>query len=160
MNLIQIANGMGASMSFGDLPQSTQIIEKINTILPDDKAITVTTTGNQFLKIYETLKQSQQNQLAGIIEDNVELRLEIVTDIAFNEISERRREKQIFQNNARIYLILMSIIVLGNLYSAYTYHQAAVKIIGKDYDSSMLTFVKSGFKLYENFIGKEGNNEQ
>lgn len=154
MNLIQIANGMGTNMAFGDLPDYALIIEKVNEILPEEKAITVTTTGSDFLAIYETLKQSQQNQLARVIETNTELRLEIVTDIAFHEISERRREKQIFQNNARIYLVIIAVIVLGNLYNAYTYHQAAVKILGEGYDSSMLGVVQEAFKWYDSLISK------
>jgi hypothetical protein len=105
MNLIQIANGMGDRMTFGDLPRSSYIIEKINLILPEDQNITVTTSGKDFIAFYETLKQNQQNQLAVIIEADTELRLEIVTDIAFHEISERRREKQVFHNNFRKGLI-------------------------------------------------------
>lgn len=156
MNLIQIANGMGTNMSFGDLPEYSLIIEKVNEILPEEKAITVTTTGSDFLTIYGTLKQNQQNQLARVIENNTQLRLEIVTDIAFHEMSEHRREKQIFQNNVRIYLIIVAVIVLGNLFNAYTYHQAAVKVIGQDYNSSMLGVVKEAFQWYDKiFTSKE-----
>lgn len=152
MNLIQIANGMGTNMTFGDLPQYSMIIEKVNEILPEAQAITVTTTGSDFLAIYSTLKQSQQNQLARVIENNTELRLEIVTDIAFHEISERRREKQTFQNNVRVYLLIVAVIVLGNLFNAYTYHQAAVKVIGQDYNSSMLGVVKEAFQWYDKLL--------
>lgn len=155
MNLIQIANGMGTNMTFGDLPEYSLIIEKVNEILPEEKAITVLTTGSDFLAIYATLKQSQQNHLARVIENNIQLRLEIVTDIAFHEISEHRREKLIFQNNVRMYLIIVAVIVLGNLFNAYTYHQAAVKVIGQNYNSSMLGVVKEAFHWYDTmFTGK------
>ena len=127
MNLIQIANGMGDRMTFGDLPRSSYIIEKISLILPEDQNITVTTNGNDFITIYETLKNNQQNQLAMIIEADTELRLEIVTDIAFHEISERRREKQVFHNNFQIYTLVIVAVVVVNFYNAYTYHQVAKK---------------------------------
>lgn len=161
MNLIQIANGMGDRITFGDLPQSTYIIEKINTILPEDKLITVTTTGNEFIAIFETLKQGQQNQLATIIEADTALRLEIVTDIAFHEISERRREKQVFQNNFRIYVLVIAVVVIVNLYNAYTYHQVATRVIGTDYQSSMLGILKEGFSALDSLTkSSDSNNSQ
>lgn len=149
MNLIQIANGMGDRITFGDLPQSTYIIEKINTLLPEDTNITVTTTGNEFIAIFEKLKNSQQNQLATVIEADTELRLEIVTDIAFHEISERRRERQVLQNNFRIYMLVLLAVVMVNLYNAYTYHQIATRVIGANYQSSMLGIVKNAFKALD-----------
>ena len=161
MNLIQIANGMGDRITFGDLPQSTYIIEKINTILPEDKLITVTTTGNEFISIFETLKQGQQNQLATIIEADTALRLEIVTDIAFQEISERRREKQVFQNNFRIYVLVIAVVVIVNLYNAYTYHQVATRVVGADYQSSMLGILKEGFSALDSLTkSSDSNNSQ
>lgn len=161
MNLIQIANGMGDRITFGDLPQSTYIIEKINTILPEDNLITVTTTGNDFIAIFETLKQGQQNQLATIIEADTALRLEIVTDIAFHEISERRREKQVFQNNFRIYVLVIAVVVIVNLYNAYTYHQVATRVIGIDYQSSMLGILKEGFSALDSLTkSSDSNNSQ
>lgn len=161
MNLIQIANGMGDRITFGDLPQSTYIIEKINTILPEDNLITVTTTGNDFIAIFETLKQGQQNQLATIIEADTALRLEIVTDIAFHEISERRREKQVFQNNFRIYVLVIAVVVIVNLYNAYTYHQVATRVVGADYQSSMLGILKEGFSALDSLTkSSDSNNSQ
>ena len=154
MNLIQIANGMGDRMTFGDLPRSSYIIEKINLILPEDQNITVTTNGNDFITIYETLKHNQQNQLAMIIEADTELRLEIVTDIAFHEISERRREKQVFHNNFRIYMLVIVAVVVVNFYNAYTYHQVATRVIGKNYESSMLGIVKEAFKAFDAITNK------
>lgn len=154
MNLIQIANGMGDRMTFGDLPRSSYIIEKINLILPEDQNITVTTNGNDFIAIYETLKHNQQNQLAMIIEADTELRLEIVTDIAFHEISERRREKQVFHNNFRIYMLVVVAVVVVNFYNAYTYHQVATHVIGKNYESSMLGIVKEAFKAFDAITNK------
>ncbi len=154
MNLIQIANGMGDRMTFGDLPRSSYIIEKINLILPEDQHVTVTTNGNDFIAIYETLKLSQQNQLAMIIEADTELRLEIVTDIAFHEISERRREKQVFHNNFRIYMLFIAVVVTVNFYNAYTYHQVASRVIGVNYESSMLGVVKEAFKAFDTITKK------
>ena len=156
MNLIQIANGMGDRMTFGDLPRSSYIIEKINLILPEDQHVTVTTNGNDFIAIYETLKLSQQNQLAMIIEADTELRLEIVTDIAFHEISERRREKQVFHNNFRIYMLFIAVVVAVNFYNAYTYHQVASRVIGVNYESSMLGVVKEAFKAFDTITKKDG----
>lgn len=156
MNLIQIANGMGKRMTFGDLPRSSYIIEKINLILPEDQHVTVTTNGNDFIAIYETLKLSQQNQLAMIIEADTELRLEIVTDIAFHEISERRREKQVFHNNFRIYMLFIAVVVTVNFYNAYTYHQVASRVIGVNYESSMLGVVKEAFKAFDTITKKDG----
>lgn len=154
MNLIQIANGMGTRMTFGDLPRSSYIIEKINLILPEERNITVTTKGSDFITIYETLKRSQQNQLAMIIEADIELRLEIVTDIAFHEISERRREKQVFHNNFRIYMLVIVAVVVVNFYNAYTYHQVATRVIGKNYESSMLGIAKEAFKAFDAITNK------
>ena len=156
MNLIQIANGMGKRMTFGDLPRSSYIIEKINLILPEDQHVTVTTNGNDFIAIYETLKLNQQNQLAMIIEADTELRLEIVTDIAFHEISERRREKQVFHNNFRIYMLFIAVVVTVNFYNAYTYHQVASRVIGVNYESSMLGVVKEAFKAFDTITKKDG----
>ena len=154
MNLIQIANGMGDRITFGDLPRSSYIIEKINLILPEDQNITVTTNGNEFIAIYETLKNNQQNQLALVIEADTELRLEIVTDIAFHEISERRRDRQVFQNNFRIYMLVIVAVVIVNLYNAYTYHQVATRVIGKEYESSMLGVVNESFKAFDAITNK------
>lgn len=149
MNLIQIANGMGDHMTFGDLPRYSYIISKINAILPEEDAITATTKGSEFIVVYEKLKQGQQNQLAVVLEADFELRLEIVTDIACREISERRRERQNFKNNIRLFLIGILLLTMVNLYCAYTYHQVAVSILGTDYDSQMIGVLKALFSLYD-----------
>lgn len=150
MNLIQIANGMGDNITFGDLPQYAYIIEKVNQILGEDKAITVTTTGSDFLAIYETLKQMQQNQIATVIESDYPLRLEIVTDLCQHEMGERRRERQAHRNNIKLFMFAILFVMLGNFYAAYSYHKLAKEKMGKNYESALLSTFTDGLSLYEN----------
>lgn len=149
MNLIQIANGMGDNMTFGDLPQYNYIIGKVNQILGEDKAITVTTTGTSFLAIYETLKQNQQNAIASVIDNDYQLRLEIVTDIAYHEMGERRREKQAFQNNIKLFMFVILMVMIGNFYAAYSYHKLVTEQIGKNYKSALLSTFTDGLTFYD-----------
>jgi hypothetical protein len=159
MNLIQIANGMGDHMTFGDLPQYGLVIKKINEILPEEDNITVQTTGTAFLEIYDKLKQSTQNELAIVLDDSTSLKLDIVTDIAFSEVARRRRDQRIFTSNARLFVIIAFIAIIGNIYCAFTYHQLATKIIGSQYDSSMLGAVKYVFKLYDQITTLDNSTE-
>jgi hypothetical protein len=149
MNLIQIANGMGDKLTFGDLPQYIYIIGKINQILNEDQAITVTTTGTDFLTIYETLKQSQQNTLASVIDTEYKLVAEIVTDLCFREMSERRRERQANQNNIKLFMFVISIVMIGNFYAAYSYHKLAAEKMGKNYKSALLATFVDGLTFYD-----------
>ncbi len=149
MNLIQIANGMGDKLTFGDLPQYTYIIGKVNQILDEDKAITVTTTGAAFLAIYETLKQSQQNTLASVIDLEYKLVAEIVTDLCFREMSERRRERQAHQNNIKLFMFVVAIVMIGNFYAAYSYHKLATEKMGKGYKSALLSTLTDSLLFYD-----------
>ncbi len=158
MNLIQIANGMGDKLTFGDLPQYTYIIGKVNQILDEDKAITVTTTGTDFLAIYETLKQSQQNTLASIIDTEYKLVAEIVTDLCFREMSERRRDRQTYQNNIKLFMFIIFFVIIGNFYAAYSYHKLATEKMGKNYKSALLSTFTDGLTFYDNATkALEGN---
>lgn len=152
MNLIQIASGMGNRVSFGALPRSSYIIDQINEILPEDQAIGVLTTGQQFIDIYETLKLTEQNKLARVLEGEHELLLDIVTDLALNEFSDRKRESRAYISKLKMYLTFIGLVLMVNLYSAYTYHQQAVKVIGDDYESTMLVVVKKVFIIVDELI--------
>ncbi len=156
MNLIQIANGMGTSMRFGDLPKYSYVITKINDILPDDLTITATTTGVEFLTIYNGLKPDKQNLLASVIEHDQEIRLEIVSDIAMNELSKRSRERTTFAQNARLMFIITLILVATNLYIAFSYHQHAVALLGADYESTVVGALRYLFDFIDQVLKSSG----
>lgn len=152
MNLIQIANGMGSSMQFGDLPKYSYVIGKINEILPKEQPITATTTGVEFLLIYNSLKPDLQNKLAAAIESDADIRLEIASDIAMNELSKRSRERAAFASNARLMFVLTLILVMTNMYISYSYHQHVVAILGPDYNSTLVGALRVVFEFVDKIL--------
>lgn len=152
MNLIQIANGMGTSMRFGDLPKYSYVITKINEILPDGLIITVTTTGVEFLEIYNGLRPDKQNLLASVIEADMDIRLEIASDIAMNELSKRSREKTTFAQNARLMFVITLILIATNLYIAFNYHQHATLLLGTNYNSTVVGALRWVFEVVDKIL--------
>lgn len=152
MNLIQIATGMGDTMSFGDLPKYSYVISKINEILPDEVTITATTTGVEFLAIYNSLKPDRQNLLASVIETDLDIRLEIASDIAMNELSKRSSERITFAQNARLMFVITLILLAINVYTAYAYHQQVTAILGPAYDSTMVGAIRYLFAIIEQVV--------
>lgn len=147
MNIIQIANIMGEGLTFGDLPNSSKIVKDINGITSEEGyTLTTTSTGKDFMAIYNDLDPDVQNVLATVLEDNDRLRLLVVSDIAMFLVSERRKDMETFQQSLRMSLLFVAMIVAIILYTGYRFHVSAKESLGDEYRSS---FIETMNSLYD-----------
>ncbi|BDH16590.1 MAG: hypothetical protein [Bacteriophage sp.] len=146
VNIIQIAEQMGDDVTFGELPEYRYIIDHVNACLTEAQQIDSGTTGSEFCTLYETLSGSVKNKLASVIDNDHQLRLDIISDLALRENTRIRLEMQAQQHNNKIYSFMLLVVIYMGMYNTYTYHLEAQTKLGDNYKSSFLaiySFVKS-----------------
>ena len=91
-----------------------------------------------------------------ILADEDFKRVEIVSDIAMNELSKRSRERTTFAQNARLMFIITLILVATNLYIAFSYHQHAVALLGAGYESTVVGALRYLFDFIDQVLKSSG----
>lgn len=140
---------MPEDMTFGELPESSYLISKLNELIDVEHHLSSESTGKDFIDLYLTLPPEKKNKLVVIIEQNDKLRAEILGDILHRNASKDKVTYEVGRKRMAVVIIIAIVIMGYSIYSGYAYQREATKVLGDQYDSNIASTIDFVGKIYD-----------